>query len=238
MSNGSRFRSVVDLVATLVVITVGTVVIWGWIGPGANPVAKSKPAVGLQAPAAPVSIAGAITRGSQAAAVGLIEFTDFQCQFCARFSQQTLPTILQKYVDPGRVRYAFRNYPLAKTHPAAIAAAKIATCAADVGKFWEVHEAFFESPAGRSEDEFRLRGKASGLSEQAIRQCLSDDGIEDRVRADITLGSGLQFRATPVFLVGVLDGDMVTVGSVIVGAKPLAEFERAIDTELRRHSTR
>ena len=63
------------------------------------------------------------TRGNKAAPVTMIEFSDYQCPFCKRHFQQTVPRLVKDYVDSGKVRYVFRDFPLAQIHPLATKAA-------------------------------------------------------------------------------------------------------------------
>ncbi len=75
------------------------------------------------------------TLGQPEAPVTLIEFSDYQCPFCRRFFQTTLPTLKTEYIDTGKLRYVFRDFPLDQIHPYARKAAEAAHCAGDQGKY-------------------------------------------------------------------------------------------------------
>ncbi len=89
---------------------------------------------------ASVSVAGAPVRGSQNAALTIIEFSDYQCPFCGRYISQTWPQLDAEYIAPGKVSYVFRDFPLEELHPDAFKAGEAARCAGEQGKYWEMHD--------------------------------------------------------------------------------------------------
>lgn len=80
--------------------------------------------------------------GDPNAPVTIIEFSDFECPFCRRFWQETLPQIKAEYIDTGKARFVYRDFPLSM-HPGAFPAALAANCANQQGKFWEMHDKIF-----------------------------------------------------------------------------------------------
>ncbi|MBI5859875.1 MAG: thioredoxin domain-containing protein, partial [Nitrosarchaeum sp.] len=84
-------------------------------------------------------------RGDQNAAITIVEFSDFQCPFCARFQIQTLPLILEQYVETGKVKFVYRDFPIQNSHPNAMSAAVASECAHEQGKYWEYHDTLFEN---------------------------------------------------------------------------------------------
>ena len=92
-----------------------------------------------------VDASGGQTKGSGDAKVTLIEFSDFQCPYCATFYSQTEQQIMKDYVDTGKVRFVYKQFPLTTIHPFAQKAAEASECAADQGKFWELHDAMFNA---------------------------------------------------------------------------------------------
>lgn len=81
-------------------------------------------------------------KGPKDAKVTIVEFSDFECPYCARFVTETLPSILANYGD--KVQFAFRNFPLSQ-HPYAEKAAEAAECANDQGAFWQYHDLLFQN---------------------------------------------------------------------------------------------
>jgi len=80
--------------------------------------------------------------GNEDAPVTIVEFSDFQCPFCSRFYSQTLPQLKENYIDTGKVKLIYRDFPLS-FHPEAQGAAEAGECASDQGKFWEFHDYIF-----------------------------------------------------------------------------------------------
>src|SRR6185436_20936742 len=87
-----------------------------------------------------LTLAGAATKGRASAPLVMLEFSDFECPFCGRYSRETYPQVQREYVDTGKVRYVFRHTPIERIHPQAMKAAEAAECAGTQGKFWEMHD--------------------------------------------------------------------------------------------------
>ena len=81
------------------------------------------------------SLADASVKGNPDAPVILVEFTDYECSFCARYVKETYPQIERDYIATGKVKYVFRNFPLESIHKQSFKAHEAATCAAEQGKF-------------------------------------------------------------------------------------------------------
>jgi len=81
--------------------------------------------------------------GNKKAPVTVIEFSDFECPFCRSFWRDTLSLIKSTYIDTGKVRFVYRDFPLS-FHPGAQVAAEAAECAEDQGKYWEMHDKIFQ----------------------------------------------------------------------------------------------
>src|SRR3989344_9399332 len=82
--------------------------------------------------------------GEKNAKVTIIEFSDFQCPFCSRFRDQTFDQIKSKYIDTGKVKFVYRDFPLTQIHPMAQKGAEASECADEQGKFWEYHDLLFQ----------------------------------------------------------------------------------------------
>src|SRR3989344_5210701 len=96
----------------------------------------SQPSAPTQPTAVQVSADDDVVKGDKNAPVEIIEFSDFQCPFCARFYSDTLPQIQKEYIDTGKVKFVYRDFPLSSIHPQATPAAEAAECAKEQGKFW------------------------------------------------------------------------------------------------------
>jgi len=181
----------------------------------------------------PLSLKGAQFRGAADARVVLVEFSDFQCPFCGRYAQETYPQIVRDYVDAGKVRYAFMNFPLESLHPLAFGQHVAAACAADQGRFWEMHDRLFARQ--QASDAAAIAGEASalGLDMAAFRTCIASERHAPAIREAMRVGSTLGVTGTPTFVIAIsTGGDDVTALRMIVGAKPYAAFREALDGAL------
>ncbi len=91
-----------------------------------------------------VAVGNAQTKGSADAKVVIVEYSDFQCPYCSR-AEPTVEQLLKDY--EGKIRFAYKEYPLTQIHPNAMAASEFALCAGDQGKYWEAHDLLFDKQA-------------------------------------------------------------------------------------------
>jgi protein-disulfide isomerase len=185
------------------------------------------------APGTLVGIASAPAEGDEGAKVTIVEFSDFQCPFCARFHTGTLPQIQKEYVETGKVRHVFRNLPLESIHPQAFKAAEAALCAGDQGKYWEMHNQLFSNQRALAPEQVVEHAKTVGLDAAAFQSCLGSGQHAARIRTDIAEAGKLGLNGTPAFVIGVStpDGKVKTV-RFVSGARPYADFKAAIDAAL------
>lgn len=184
-------------------------------------------------PGSVVSTASAPAKGAANAKVTIVEFSDYQCPFCARFHNNTLPQIQKEYIDTGKVRHVFRNMPLEAIHPQAFKAHEAALCAGDQGKYWQMHDQLFANQRALAPEALVGHAKAAGLDGAAFQQCLSSGKNAGRIREDLAEAERLGLSGTPAFLIGVSgpDGKVKTV-KFVNGAQPYSNFKAAIDAAL------
>lgn len=182
---------------------------------------------------AKVSIAGNPVKGKKDAPLTLVEFSDYQCPFCSRFFTATLPTLTKEYIDTGKLRYAFRDFPLDRIHPEARKAAEAARCAGDQGKYWEMHDMLFQNQKALQMD--KLKGYAQGLDLDltAFNACLENGKYKAAVQKDLDDGVGVGVRGTPTFVLGKTGPDDTIQGVVISGAQPFPVFRQEIERLLQ-----
>ena len=195
-----------------------------------------------QAPARPprpekISIAARPSRGGEMARVVVVEFSDYQCPFCALFFRQTLPQLDQDYIKTGKIKYVFNNVPLDQIHPAAFKAAEAAECAGDQSKFWEMHDKIFNNPRTLSPADLTTHAKAIGLNMTQFSQCLDSGKTTPAVRAGLVQAANVGVDGTPTFVIALTDArnpndPNVKVLSIISGAQPYAVFKSALDKAL------
>lgn len=220
---------VIDTLASIATIVAACVVTWVLVfKPSLNGSRATTTSSPESLPAEPVSLKGAELKGDRGARVALIEYSDFQCPYCAKFANETLPDLERKYVESGKVLLAFRNLPLENIHPFAFHAAEAAACAGRQGKFWQMHDALFGSHVKLDEAVIRQRAQAIDLDLERLSACLQDDA-ETGIRADVVSARAAGIAGTPVFLVGriQLDG-RVKITQRLNGARAEADFVSSI----------
>ena len=165
--------------------------------------------------------------GKDNAPITVIEFSDFQCPFCSRFRDQTFDQIKTNYIDTGKVKFVYRDFPLSSIHPMAESGAEAAECANEQGKFWEYHDILFSK-----QDEWTttgvdtLKGYAKDLSldTNKFNSCLDDGKYKDEVAKDFQDGVDAGVQGTPSFFIN---------GKQLSCAQPFTSFQAAIDSELK-----
>ncbi|MEK6843868.1 MAG: DsbA family protein [Nanoarchaeota archaeon] len=188
--------------------------------------------------AASVSIDDDAVLGDKNAPVEIIEFSDYQCPFCRKFWTETFSQIKKDYIDTGKVKFVYRDFPLESIHPAALPAAIAAECAREKGgdkAYFEMHDKIF------SEGNILDSGTANGpvtktaqfgnaeLKKWAkdlgydISSCLDNKKYEQEVSKDMADGSAAGVSGTPAFFVN---------GKLLSGAQPYSAFKQAIEAEL------
>ena len=182
-----------------------------------------------------LSIAGDPVKGDPGAALTLVEFSDYQCPFCARHSQSTLPQVDREYVQTGKIRYVFRDFPIERIHPHAFKASEAANCAGEQGKYWEMHDRLFANRKALGSDQLPGYAEAIGLDMSRFRECLDSGRQAEEIRQDLADGQKAGVRGTPTFFLGVANEDGSTIKATrrIRGAVTFGEFKKAIDSMLK-----
>ena len=187
---------------------------------------------------ADIAIDGAPFKGAAKATIAIVEFSDYQCPFCRRYAANTLPQVIKDYVDAGKLRYVFRDFPIARIHPAATGAAVAARCAGAQGKYWEMHDRFFANQPALKQRKWKDHATALGLDTDAFDQCMIDKDMEQAVKRDIADGRKVGVTGTPAFYFGTVsaDGKTLKATEMIRGARPYGSFKEVIDRLLAKHA--
>lgn len=174
-------------------------------------------------------------KGSPDAPVTIIEYSDYQCPFCARFVMETLPQIEEEYIATGKVRHIFKDFPIPQIHQQAIIAAGATACAQEQDKFWEMHNTLFaqqEEWSGNPDFIALLEGYAQGIgldTEQFTSCLIPEEGKEpgwfDKLKRDFEAGQEAGVQGTPSFFIN---------DQAIVGAQPFEVFQEVIEQELAK----
>jgi len=193
-----------------------------------------------QAPAAPpaddltnkiLNVKGDAFHGAQDAKLTLIEFSDYQCPFCARYFRDTFPSLLKEYIQAGKVKYIFRDFPLTSIHKEAFQAAEAAECAGDHGQFWAMHDWMFSNQDNLGKDMLLQQAEKLGLAMPRFRSCLEEGQYRAEVQNDLDEGQQAGVRGTPTFFIGLTGANDGTVKPVHIlrGAQSYTRFKEVID---------
>lgn len=168
--------------------------------------------------------------GAADAPVTVVEFTDYQCPFCRRFTQSTFPLLKRDYIDTGKIRWVVRDLPLA-FHNNARKAGQSVHCANEQGQFWEMRDILFKNSAKLENEHLRGYAEQLGLDVTAFDSCLASDRHMKAIDDDSAEAKRVGITGTPTFVVGKPKGNRLS-GKLVVGAQPLKSFATAINDEL------
>jgi protein-disulfide isomerase len=167
--------------------------------------------------------------GDPDAPVTIVEFSDYQCPFCLRHFQETMPQLKAEYIDTGRVYYVFKDYPIANLHPVAPRIHEAARCTGEIGgsdAYWQAHDSFFSNsqeltdlPQPALDNKLVQLTNEFELDEAEMRECLESGRYTEAVNADLAEGQQLGINGTPGFFVN---------GYPVPGAKPYNVFQQVI----------
>jgi protein-disulfide isomerase len=159
-------------------------------------------------------------KGSSTAPVEITEYADYQCPFCQTFATLQMPTIEERLINTGRLRWRYRDFPL-NQHPFARVAAHSAACADEQGKFWDQHQRIYEGQSEWAASRnaapiFRKYAAATGLDLSRYDSCMKAGKYAGRIQADQNSGLALGVSSTPTLLAngrlyqGRFDSDAIT----------------------------
>lgn len=181
-----------------------------------------------------LDISGAPVKGPKDAKVVLVEFSDYQCPFCARFTRDTIPQVQTDYVDTGKIKYVFADFPLETIHPYAFKAAEAANCAGEQGQFWKMHDHLFANQKALKPEDLSQYAETLGLDKSKFQECLDTQRRASSIRKLMAQAGDAGVSSTPTLMVGLLqpNSSRVKVLRVLKGAQPFAAVKDALDTAL------
>jgi len=185
------------------------------IGEVTVPAAKTRPMVDFN------------TMGDKNAPVTIVEYSDFQCPYCANFSNQTEQQLIDAFIATGKVRFVYRSYG-EFIGPESSRTAEAAYCAGDQGKFWEMHDIIFANQNGENVGNFNDRkivafAEKIGLDMGQFNDCFNSNKYADQVTQDGVDGQQAGVKATPSFTIN---------GTLFEGAQPIGAFQTTIEAAL------
>ena len=153
-----------------------------------------------------LDLANRPSKGRANAKLTMVEFSDFQCPFCERHVRDTDPQLAKEYLDTGKLKVVFMDFPLEAIHTFAFKAAETARCAGEQGKFWEMHDRLFSSqktPTAFSN--WTAHAAALRLKIPEFENCLSSGKYAAEIRRDVAQGVAAGVSGTPGFFLAVTD---------------------------------
>ncbi len=172
-----------------------------------------------------VSVDDDAVKGNPDAPVTIVEFSDYECPFCARFFRDTLPQITKNYIETGKVKYVFRDFPLG-FHPNAVPAAIAAECVREQegdDAYYEYHDVLFENQTALDAASLKSYAADFDIDQSQFESCLDSEKYKAEVAEDLAEGQKYGVRGTPGFFIN---------GVPLSGAQPYAAFEAAIEAAL------
>lgn len=156
--------------------------------------------------------------GPASARVVVMEFSDFYCEYCKQFHDETFSALMDKYGN--QIRFVYYDFPTSGGQQAAEAA----SCAKEQGAYWDYHNALFANFMGYSSvDQFASLAGTFSLNQQQFLDCVNSGKYRAAVQQSYQLGVSYGVRATPTFVIN---------GTLLIGAQPFSTFERVIDQKL------
>ncbi|MEW5839560.1 thioredoxin domain-containing protein [Nitrososphaera sp.] len=226
-------KAILAIVAAGVLVA-GTVAALAFAGPPAasSNTSKESPEEMVSRLTTP-TIPSAYALGSPDAKVTIVEFGDYLCTFCHRFHQDTKDQLVANYVDTGKVRFVFKDFPI-NDHLAggSTLGARASYCAADQNKFWEFHDGMYNNWGGEkagwiTKENMLVYARNAGVADiDQFKSCLDSNKYADVVRENYRLAQSIGLDATPSFIIIPADGGQPTL---IRGAYPYSAFQQVID---------
>jgi protein-disulfide isomerase len=184
---------------------------------------------GQEAPSGPVevSIDDDAIKGDKNAPVTIVEFSDYECPFCGRFYQNTLTEIVSEYIDTGKVRLVYRDFPLS-FHRNARGAAMAAECAKEQGgdkAYYKMHDVMYENNTALTVENLKKWAGEQGLDTAKFNSCFDSEKFAGEIDKDFADGQSYGVSGTPAFFIN---------GRKLSGAQPFSVFKSMIEEELAK----
>jgi protein-disulfide isomerase len=169
--------------------------------------------------------------GDPRAPIVVIEYSDYQCPFCATFEREAKPQIDEQYVKAGKVYFVYRDLPLTRIHPGAVLASHAANCAAEQGRFWDMHDRLFAGQVAGEWSDGSKRDAATfgryaaelGLDVAALEACVAEGRYAAQIVQDMREATELGLTSTPAYVVN---------GRILLGARPFEGWQAIFDSLL------
>lgn len=177
------------------------------------------------------------SRGNPTAPVALVEYSDFTCGYCKKFFRETWPLIKAQYVDTGKVRFVYRDYPRADSGPG-LQAAIAARCAGDQGQYWPMHDRLLSGAMRLGKAGLEGHAAALGIHAATFTQCVQEGRYQEAIFQDRAEGQRWGFRGTPGFVLVRTENGVIDLQRNppmgLPGAFPFEVFQEEIERLLQQ----
>ncbi len=170
--------------------------------------------------------------GDPTASLAIVEFGDYQCPYCRRFHVGTFSKLNENYIETGKVRYFYRDFPLSM-HEHAFSAAVAAHCADAQGRYWQMQELLYAEQARLGNDLYIELATELNLDIGRFKECLKSAAPRRAVSRDIAEGRRAGINATPSFIIGYVEQDRVTIKRMAAGVPDFDVFAKELDALAR-----
>ena len=174
-------------------------------------------------------------RGDQRAPVTLLEYSDYTCGYCEKFFEETWPLLYSDYIQTGKVRLIYRDFPRAISGPS-VDTAMAARCAGEQGQYWSMHDRLFASHRKFSHDQLQKQAEDLRLNIQQFNECFQEERYMEAIYQDRMEGGSIGVRGTPHFILFLTHNPEAGPFLVIPGAFPYTTFEEQIENLLSKLS--
>jgi len=174
-------------------------------------------------------------QGKKDAPLTLIEYSDFTCGYCLKFFKETLPKLQATYIDTGKVKFIYRDYPRAD-RGVGLEAAVAARCAGAQGRYWAMHDRLFAEGSRLDSGSFKSAAKSMGLDQAEFGKCFDERRHLESIFNDRREANRWGFHGTPGFiLMQTVEGPTEQIPAVAIpGAFPFEAFAEEIDRMLSK----
>lgn len=166
--------------------------------------------------------------GNSDAKITILEWGDYQCTYCYKFHQSSKDIIIDEYINTGKAKFVFRDFPL--NGPDSVLAAEASYCANDQEKYWEYHDEIYKNWAGENtgwvnRNSLEKFARTVSLDVSQFNKCLDDKKYKEKVLENEEFGTNIGIKATPSFLI--FSNEKIVK---IEGNQPLSVFRQVLDS--------
>lgn len=177
-------------------------------------------------------LGGSPILGDPSAPLTFVEWGDYQCTYCHRFHEDTKDSIFSNFVNSGKIKFIFRDFPL--NGPASVLAAEASYCAGDQNKYWAYHDELYKNWEGENTgwvttNSLKKFASNVSLDLDVFDKCMQSDKYKQKVLDNYRYGQSIGVNATPTFLIIDSKGN----AKVLVGAQPYGVFDQVLKEKLR-----